>query len=161
MIYSASVNATVSVGESFRFSCNATNFLRLQWVYMTNSTHSHVLSNTSDGRVTISPDFYLQLNNIALEDGGIYQCLLSNNIQCSSLVNTLYVTSEKTPFQFKGNILSWLFISPSEISTINTRKHATYSTITTAAAAAMITITNSTTTILVRVTVIVHLPILY
>ncbi len=39
MIYSASVNATVSVGESFRFSCNATNFLRLQWVYMANSTH--------------------------------------------------------------------------------------------------------------------------
>ena len=50
--------ATVSVGESFRFSCNATNFLRLQWVYMTNSTHSHVLSCTCDGRVTITPDFW-------------------------------------------------------------------------------------------------------
>ena len=79
IIYSVSVNATVSVGESFRFSCNATNFLRLQWVYMTNSTHSHVLSNTSDGRVTITPYFDLQLNNIAIEDGGTYQCLLSNN----------------------------------------------------------------------------------
>ncbi len=94
IIYSASVNATVSVGESFRFSCNATNFLRLQWVYMTNSTHSHVLSNTSDGRVTISPDFNLQMNNIVIEDEGTYQCLLSNNIQCSSLSNALYVTGE-------------------------------------------------------------------
>ncbi len=84
MIYSASVNATVSVGESFRFSCTATNFLRLQWVYMTNSTHSHVLSNTSDGRFTITPDFDLQLNNIASEDGGTYQCLLSNNKQCAT-----------------------------------------------------------------------------
>ncbi len=96
MIYSASVNATVCVGESFRFSCNASNFLRLQWVYMTNSTHSHVLSNTSDGRVTITPDFDLQLSNIAIEDGGTYQCLLSNNKNCSSLTNTLYVTGERT-----------------------------------------------------------------
>ena len=91
IIYSAGVNVTVIVGESYNFSCNATNVPYHQWLYLVPSERPRVMSNTTDGRVIVTSDFELQLWDIRFEDAGIYRCLLTNHLSRLSLTNILSV----------------------------------------------------------------------
>ncbi len=92
MIYSVRVNATVDVGGAYNFSCNASFFELLQWIFHDqNSSFPRVLSNTSDGRRVITPDIELRLTNIQFEDEGMYECRLHNNLGIMSLWNDLTV----------------------------------------------------------------------
>ena len=65
-----------------------------QWLYQMGHQRPKVLSNTTDGKVIITMDFELQLRNIALENEGIYECLLSNNLGRLYLTNNLSVTGQ-------------------------------------------------------------------
>ena len=96
VIFSSSVHATADVGGSFHFSCNASNFEVLQWIfYDLNNSYRRVVSNTSDGRRVITPDNELHLTNIQFEDEGIYECRLSNYLERVSIRNGLIVTGEQ------------------------------------------------------------------
>ena len=102
IIYSASVNVTVNVGESYNFSCNATNVLYRQWLYVVPSQRPRVMSNSTDGRVIVTSNFELQLRDIRFEDDGTYQCMLTNNLGRLGLTNNLSVIGENT-------LPHWLF----------------------------------------------------
>ncbi len=93
VIFSSSVNATVNVGGSYNFSCNASNYLLLQWIFHDpNNSYPIVVSNTSDGgRRVITPDNELHLTNIQFEDEGTYECRLHNNLAIMSLWNNLTI----------------------------------------------------------------------
>ncbi len=92
VIFSLSVNATVDVGGAYNFSCNASNYLQLQWIFHDQNTpFPRVVSNTSDGRRVITPDNELRLINIRFEDEGMYECRLRNHLGMMSLWNSLTV----------------------------------------------------------------------
>ncbi len=95
VILSSSVNATVDVGGAYNFSCNASNYLLLQWIFHDpNNSYPRVVSNTSDGRRVITPDNELRLTNIRFEDEGTYECRLRNNLGMMSLWNNLTVVGK-------------------------------------------------------------------
>ncbi len=92
VIFSMSVNATVDVGGAYNFSCNASNYLLLQWIFDDqNNPFPKVVSNTSDGRIVITQDNELSLTNIQFEDEGTYECRLHNNLGMMSLWNDLTI----------------------------------------------------------------------
>ncbi len=91
VIFSSSVNATVNVGGAYNFSCNASNYLQLQWIFPDPNNSNRVVSNTSDGRRVITPDNELRLINIRFEDEGMYECRLRNHLGMMSLGNSLTV----------------------------------------------------------------------
>ena len=94
VIFSSNVNATADVGGSFNFSCNASNFNVLQWIfYDLNNSYPRVVSNTTDGRRVITPDNELHLTNIQFEDEGIYECRLSNYLKRMSIRNRLLIVT--------------------------------------------------------------------
>ena len=110
IIYSASVNVTVNVGESYNFSCNATNTVYRQWQYIVPSEHPRVMSNTTDGRVVVTSDFELQLRDIRFEDAGTYRCMFNNNLRRLSLTNILSVIGKNSLPGIRG-IASYFSIS--------------------------------------------------
>ncbi len=92
VIFSSSVNATVNVGGAYNFSCNASNYFLLQWIFHDpNNSNLRVVSDTSDGRRVITPDNGLHLTSIQFEDEGTYECRLYNNLGIMSLWNDLIV----------------------------------------------------------------------
>ncbi len=96
MIFSSSVNTTVNVGGAYNFSCNASNYLLLLWIFHEpKNSYPRVVSNTSDGRRVITPDNELHLTNIRFEDEGMYECRLRNNLGKRSLCNTLTVVGQE------------------------------------------------------------------
>ena len=97
IVYSVSVNVTVNVGESYNFSCNVTNTVYRQWLYIVvPSERPRVMSNTTDGRVIVTSDFELQLRDIRFEDAGTYQCMLYHNLRSLSLTNILSVVGKNS-----------------------------------------------------------------
>ncbi len=95
VIFSPSVNATVDVGGAYNFSCNASNYFMLQWIFHDpNNSDPRVVSNTSDGRRVITPDNELHLTNIQFEDEGMYECRLNTNLGIMSLWNDLIVVGK-------------------------------------------------------------------
>ncbi len=95
VIFSSSVNATVNVGGAYNFSCNASNYLMLQWIFHDpNNSDPRVVSNTSDGRRVITPDNELHLTNIQFEDEGMYEFRLNTNLGIMSLWNDLIVVGK-------------------------------------------------------------------
>ncbi len=95
VIFSLSVNATVNVGGAYNFSCNASNYNLLQWIFHDpNNSYPRVVSNTCDGRRVITQDNELHLTNIRFEDKGTYECRLHNNLGIMSLWNNLKVVGK-------------------------------------------------------------------
>ena len=95
VIFSSSVNATVDVGGAYNFSCNASNYLLLQWIFHEpDAPYPRVVSNTSDGRRVITPDNELRLTNIQFEDEGTYECRLTNNLGMIPLKYNVTVIGE-------------------------------------------------------------------
>ncbi len=95
VIFSSSVNATVSVGGAYNFSCNASNYIQLQWIFHDQNTpFPGVVSNTTDGRRVITQDNELHLTNIRFEDEAMYECRLRNNLGMMSLWNKLTVVGK-------------------------------------------------------------------
>ena len=90
-VYSTSVNATVNVGGSFNFSCNATDFIQRQWVFTSPFSRATVVRTTADGRITITEDFELLVTDARFEDEGLYECRLVNNLGSIKLKNNLSV----------------------------------------------------------------------
>ena len=90
-VYSTGANATVNVGGSFNFSCNATDFIQRQWVFIPLFSHATVVRSTTDGRITIIEDFELLVTDARFEDEGMYECRLVNNLGTIKLKNKLSV----------------------------------------------------------------------
>ena len=55
-----------------------------------------VLSNTTDSRAIIAPDFKLQLRDIEFDEYGMYECVVVNPLGRLSLRNNLSVIGEIT-----------------------------------------------------------------
>ncbi len=96
VIFSLSVNATVNVGGVYNFSCNASNYLQLQWIFHDpNNSFPRVVSNTTDGRRVITPGNEIRLSNIQFEDEGMLECRLRNMLGIMSLWNNLTVVGQE------------------------------------------------------------------
>jgi len=97
LLFSKSVDATVNVGGTFNFSCNscnATNILYQQWQYSAPPYQPVVLSNESDGRISITPNFNLQMRDIHFEESGTYECVVGNHLGKLTLRSNLSVIGE-------------------------------------------------------------------
>ncbi len=104
LIYSRSVNTTVHVGGAYNFSCNASHYLQLKWIFHDpNNSFPRVVSNTSDGRRIITQDNELHLTNIRFEDEGTYECRLHNTVQMLSLRNNLTVAGQENDLWYLDN----------------------------------------------------------
>ncbi len=90
-VHSSNENVTAYVGDSQKFSCNASNTIFRQWQYKNGSSRPVGLSNTSNGRISITSNFELLLTNISVHDEGIYQCYLSSNLEAIYLIHYLSV----------------------------------------------------------------------
>ncbi len=90
-VHSSNENVTAYVGDSQKFSCNASNTIFRQWQYKNGSSRPVVLSNTSNGRISITPKVELLLTNITVHDKGIYQCYLYSNLEFVYLIHYLSV----------------------------------------------------------------------
>ena len=60
--------ATVNVGQTYTFSCNASNFLHRQWLHSVPPHSPIILNNRSDGLVEINANLDLILRNIQVKN---------------------------------------------------------------------------------------------
>ena len=90
-VHSSNENVTAYVGDSQKFSCNASNTIFRRWQYKNDSSHPVALSRTSNCRISITPNFELLLTNITVHDKEIYQCYLSSHVEVIYLVHYLSV----------------------------------------------------------------------
>ena len=98
-VYSTSANATVNVGGSFNFSCNATDFIQRQWVFTSPFSRAIVVRSTTDGRITITKDFELLVTDAQFEDEGMYECRLVNNLGSIKLKSNVSVIGKGLLFR--------------------------------------------------------------
>ena len=89
------MNATVNVGQTYTFSCNASNFLHRQWLHSLPPHSPIILNNRSDGLVEINANLDLILRNIQIKNRGTYECVVVNHLGRQSLINNLAVIGEK------------------------------------------------------------------
>ena len=87
-------NVTVGVGQSHKFSFNASNVVRLQWIHFSDLEVLIVLLNTTDGKIEITRNHDLQLNDIQFKDDSFYQCRLVNNLMRVTFSHILNVVGK-------------------------------------------------------------------
>ena len=72
---------TVVAGDSFNLTCDAENFINRQWVMSPPGEEGlQVVTNTSDGRITVTSDFKVVFQGIQPMDEAEYVCVLSNEV---------------------------------------------------------------------------------
>ena len=85
-------NHTVSAGQNLTLSCNASFFTYRQWIRNQGINSSLVaVSDTSDGRISITPDFQLHFRGILLEDADLYMCSLRNDLGTDTITANIQV----------------------------------------------------------------------
>lgn len=91
-------NITVAAGDSLNLTCSAENASRRQWLVRpwnsSNSRDVQVVSNTSDGRITVTPDKVVQFRGIQLGNGALYSCVLGNAVGMARIEVNVTVVGE-------------------------------------------------------------------
>lgn len=73
-------NITVVAGDSFNLTCAGENVEVRRWLVQPwFSSNRAQVTNTSDGRITVTPDA-VQFRGIRPEDEALYSCMLGNSL---------------------------------------------------------------------------------
>ena len=102
-------NITVAAGDSLNLTCSAENASRRQWLtrpWGGSNRDVRIVSNTSDGKITVTSDKVVQFRGIELDDSALYSCLLGNDVEMKRIEYnvTVVVGESKQEYIIEGRV---------------------------------------------------------